>query len=413
MRFTDSHASSAVCTPSRYSVLTGRYNWRSRLKHGIVWPWDGSLIEEGRETVASLLKKQGYHTACLGKWHLGWDWPTLDGSHPNDTCPSASNGNSPERLAMGEQIDYAGRIGGGPVDRGFDTYFGVDVPNFPPYTWFENDRLTDIPTVEKPESMYGNPGKMVPGWDLEKMIPEFTRRAVDLVESQADADEPFFLYFPLTSPHSPIVPNEEFRGMSGAGNYGDFVCEVDWVVGQVYEALERTGQLDNTLLIFTSDNGPEGPTPDDLGAYERIRESGHYSMGELRGIKRDAWEGGHRTPFLACGPTSSPPGAFASSRCASWISWRRVPRSPARSSPTTPARTACRSCRCLRGEVDRPTRRDRDSPQLDGKFAVRRGKWVFIDAPAAARSPGAGLVPRAARQRAGRRSARPAVRPVQ
>ena len=383
MRFTDSHASSAVCTPSRYSVLTGRYNWRSRLKHGIVWQWDASLIEEGRETVASLLKKQGYHTACLGKWHLGWDWPTLDGSHPNDTLPFGVIGCYPDRTDFGENIDYAGRIGGGPVDRGFDTYFGVDVPNFPPYTWFENDRLTDIPTVEKPESMYGNAGKMVPNWDLEKMIPEFTRRAVDLVEARAKAGEPFFLYFPLTSPHSPIVPNKEFQGKSGAGNYGDFVCEVDWVVGQVYDALERTGQLDNTLLIFTSDNGPEGRTPDDLGAFERIRESDHYSMGELRGIKRDAWEGGHRTPFVACWPDVIPAGTVCEqpvclvdlmATCAEITGAELADDAGEDSVSMLPL---------LRGEVDRPTRRTVIHHSLSGKFAVRKGKWVFIDAPSA------------------------------
>lgn len=149
MRFTDAHAGSSVCTPSRYSILTGRYAWRSRLKEGIVWEWDAPLIEPDRTTVAGLLQTNGYRTTCLGKLHLGWDWPTLDGRHPNETLPfGVLDG---DRRGYGENIDYAGRIGGGPVDRGFDTYFGTDVPNFPPYTWFENDRLVEFPSAEKPD----------------------------------------------------------------------------------------------------------------------------------------------------------------------------------------------------------------------------------------------------------------------
>ena len=197
MRFTDAHAGSSVCTPSRYNILTGRYCWRSRLKQGIVWEWDAPLIDAEQKTVAHLLKEQGYHTACLGKWHLGWNWPLKNGQTPNDYVDFGER-QAEARYTLGEQIDYQGRITGGPVDRGFDTYFGVDVPNFPPYTWFENDRLTTAPTREKPDSLYGNPGLAVPDWELEAMIPEFTRRAVDLIEQQATTETPFFLYFPLT-----------------------------------------------------------------------------------------------------------------------------------------------------------------------------------------------------------------------
>ena len=262
MRFTDAHAGSSICTPSRYSVLTGRYAWRSRLKHGIVWEWDGPLIEPDRPTVASMLRGQGYRTACLGKWHLGWDWPTLDGTRPNETLSFGERELDGRRELGLTNIDYTKRIPGGPLDCGFDSYFGVDVPNFAPYTWFDDDRLTDAPTEEKPTTMYGNPGLAAAGWKLERMIPEFTRRAVELIEAQGavpegDEPAPYFLYFPLTSPHSPIVPNEEFHGRSGAGRYGDFVCEVDWVVGQIMDALERTGARDNTLLVFTATMAPK------------------------------------------------------------------------------------------------------------------------------------------------------------
>ena len=268
MRFTDAHAGSSVCTPSRYSIMTGGYCWRSRLKEGIVWQWDGALIEPDQKTVAQLLREQDYQTACIGKWHLGLDWKLQDGSQPSDHV-NFGEMMSDQRAEIGRQIDYTKRIGGGPVDRGFESYFGVDVPNFPPYTWFENDRVVEIPSVQKPDEQYGHPGASIPGWSLEKMVPEFTRRAVDYIESQSATEKPFFLYLPLTSPHSPVVPNEEFKGKSGIGNYGDFVCEVDWVVGQVDAALESSGLSDDTLVIFTSDNGPESRTHDEEGAYQR------------------------------------------------------------------------------------------------------------------------------------------------
>lgn len=382
MRFTDAHAASSLCTPSRYSILTGRYCWRSRLRSGIVWPWDASLIEETRPTVAGFLRERGYRTACFGKWHLGWDWPTLGGVAPNDEIPFAQMGpvQQAARHAFNERIDYASRIGGGPVDRGFDHYFGVDVPNFPPYAWFEDDRLTQTPTVEKPATMYGDPGRMVPGWSLEAMVPEFTRRAIEWIERCATNAEPFFVYLPLTSPHSPIVPNDAFLGRSGCGRYGDFVCEVDGVVGQVVEALERTGVRDETLVVFTSDNGPEDRTADDEGVYARARRSGHYSMGERRGIKRDAWEGGHRVPFVASWPGVVPEG----SRCDQAVCLSDLFATCAEliDAPLGEgaAEDSVSMLPLLRGATDRPTRRSVVHQSGSGKLALRRGRWVCIDA---------------------------------
>ncbi len=390
MRFTDAHAASAVCTPSRYNVLTGRYAWRSRLKEGIVWEWDGSLIEPDRQTVASLLRDNCYSTACIGKWHLGWDWPTVDGRHPNETLQFGRReyAGTYDRVGYGRHnIDFTGRIAGGPVDRGFGSYFGVDVPNFPPYTWFEGDRLVGQPIEEKPDSMYGNPGLMAPGWTLEGMIPEFTRRAVELINSQAKNENPFFLYFPLTSPHSPIVPNPRFKRMSDAGNYGDFVCEVDWVVGQVAGALEASGQRENTLIIFTSDNGPENRTPDDEGVYRRAHDRKHYSMGPLRGMKRDVWEGGHRVPFVASWPAAVPQGVECHqlvvlgdlmATCADLLDLTLASDAGEDSVSMLPL---------LRGEVDKPTRTYAIQHSMQGKFAVRKGNWVFIDTPGGGDNP--------------------------
>jgi arylsulfatase A len=386
MRFTDAHAGSSVCTPSRYSVLTGRYSWRSRLKSGIVWEWDGSLIEPDRLTVAGMLKAEGYRTACFGKWHLGWDWTTKDGSHPNDTL-SFGVREKDERYAFGlENIDYTAPIKGGPVDRGFDAYFGVDVPNFAPYTWFRDDRLTEQPTEEKPPQMYGNPGKACPEWVLEKMIPEFTRRVVEYIEeaaasAQAGGGAPYFLYYPLTSPHSPIVPNDRFKGMSAIGNYGDFVCEVDWVVGQVMDALDRTGTRENTLLIFTSDNGPENRTSDDLGVYERARITGHYSMGDLRGIKRDAWEGGHRVPFTASWPAVVPQGTVCDQLIGLGDLMATCAEITGADLPDDGAEDSVSTLPLLRGEIDTPVREFAIHHSMRGKFAVRKGDWVYIDDP--------------------------------
>jgi len=382
MRFTNAHAGTSVCTPSRYNILTGRYTWRSHLKNGIVWEWDGALIEPERMTVASLLRDHGYTTKCIGKWHLGLDWTTRDGSHPNETLPFGE-GEGRRRQEFEKNIDWEGRIGGGPVDRGFDSYFGVDVPNFPPYTWFEDDHLVAIPTEDKPDEMYGHPGKMLAGWSLEAMVPEFTRRATEFIDSrgnQPEADNPFFLYFPLTSPHSPIVPNKEFQGKSGIGAYGDFICEIDWVVGEIMAALDRQGITENTLLIFTSDNGPERRTPDDEGVYERARRKGHRSAGEWRGIKRDAWEGGHREPFIASWPAVIPAGAECDqlvglgdfmATCADIIGAEL---------PENAGEDSVSMLPLLKGETGRPTRDCLVHHSADGKFAIRQGDWVFIDA---------------------------------
>ena len=380
MRFTDAHAGSSVCTPSRYNILTGRYCWRSHLKQGIVWTWDAPLIDSDQKTVAHLLLEQGYHTACLGKWHLGWNWPMKNGRHPNDYVDFGVSERE-KRYELGKQIDYDSRIEGGPIDRGFNTYFGVDVPNFPPYTWFENDQLTEVPTVEKPNDIYGNRGLAVPDWILEDMIPEFTRRAVELIESQAANENPFFLYFPLTSPHSPIVPNEEFKGMSGASNYGDFVCEVDWVVGKICDALERTGAADNTLLIFTSDNGPEGRTQDDIGAYSRVCQHEHYSMWNLRGMKRDVWEGGHRVPFIVRWPKVTPANIVCDQLITLGDFMATCAQIMGAELNANEAEDSVSILPLLQGKTGSPVRDFAVHHSCNGKFAIRKGDWVLIDSP--------------------------------
>lgn len=372
MRFTDAHAASSVCTPSRYALLTGRYAWRTRLKSGVLWPWDPALIEPDRLTVAELLRCNGYRTACIGKWHLGWNWATRDGAPANQGVGYGVY-DAARRHALGRNIDYTQPIRGGPVDCGFDYYFGEDVPNFPPYTWFEQDRLLAQPTEEKPDSMFGLPGVMAPGWSLEAVMPELTRRAVRYIEDAGSA--PFFLYFALTAPHEPIVPTREFQGKSGAGAYGDYVCETDACVGEVMAALERTGRAENTLLIFTSDNGPEAT------AYERIRQYDHWSMAGWRGLKRDTWEGGHRVPCLARWPGVTPAGSVCDrlvglndlmATCSDLLGVSLPPGAGEDSVSLWPL---------LQGRPDAPGRSFAVYHSGRGRFALRKGDWVFIDAP--------------------------------
>jgi len=370
IRFTDSHAPDAVCTPTRYGLLTGRYAFRSRLKAGVLAPWGEPLIEAGRLTLPALLRERGYATACIGKWHLGWDWPTQDGQPP-----ASKDG-------LGN-IDFTKPIANGPTTRGFDLYFGVDLPNFPPYCFIEGDRTVGLPTVAAPMQKGGcnRPGPMLPGWNLTNILPEITRHAVRYVEEAARTNRPFFLYFPLTAPHYPVVPAGEFNGRSQAGDYGDFVAQVDGTVGEVLSALARTGLAANTLVVFTSDNGPEC-VEIDPGAYARIRRYDHWSMDGLRGVKRDTWEGGHRVPFLARWPGRIPRGASSAetichvdvlATCAAILGAKLPPGAGEDSCNILPA--------LLGKQSKRPIREATVLHGGSGSFALRQGDWVLIDSP--------------------------------
>jgi arylsulfatase A-like enzyme len=384
VRFTDAHAPTAVCTPTRYAVLTGRYCWRSWLKRGVLGPYGKPVIEAGRLTVPAMLKSVGYTTACIGKWHLGWEWPTTD-SKP--AAPAGKKGTVPEEGAAKKQvaanIDFTKPIAGGPTTRGFDTYFGTDVPNYPPYCFIENDRTLGIPTIPKPSTMFGNPGLMLEGWDLVQILPTLTKKAVAYVEAAAKTpDKPFFLYFPLTSPHTPIVPALEFKGKSGAGDFGDWVHQTDWTVGQVLDAIDRSGLAENTLVIFASDNGPEVAREVGVGAYERIQKYGHASMGDLRGVKRDAWEGGHRVPFLARWPGKIKPGTTSSEIICHVDFMATLAALLGIRLPDDAGEDSYNILPALLGEkLEKPIREATVHHSCNGKFAIRQGDWVFIDAP--------------------------------
>lgn len=302
MRFTDAHSSSGICSPSRWALLTGTYHWRRQ--HGIVNSFGPPFFRDEDYTLPQMLKEQGYTTACIGKWHLGFDWV-----FHREPQGRVEQWGRVREYYLPEDVVLEGPIAGGPLDRGFDYYFGDGTINFPPYAWMENDRLVDIPTAVvdpnniRHETKEGNwefrPGPQMEDWDPYEVLPTLTERAVEWVHEQS-ADQPFFFYFPLPSPHAPIIPNEEFVGKSQAGGYGDFMVQTDWVAGQVLQALEDKGLAENTLVIFTSDNGPE------RYAFPRVETYGHISQGELRGLKRDVWEGGHRVPFIIKWPGHVP-----------------------------------------------------------------------------------------------------------
>jgi arylsulfatase A len=305
MRFTDGHSSSGVCSPSRYTILTGRYHWRSRLQNGIVGLWGEPLIPQERMTIGSLAKEKGYKTACIGKWHLGWDWKI-----PQDKMKYFKSTGyrgkkdlkaTDEHKAAWKEV-FSNPIKGGPTAVGFDEYFGTDVPNWPPYCFIDGERTVGIPSeFGAPELFRKNQasqqGPALKGWKLEPILPAVGERASRFIKREAKTPEPFLVYIPFTSPHTPLAVNEEWKGKSGVGLYGDFVMETDSVIGQVLQALDDNGVAGNTLVVFTSDNG----CAPYIGVTD-MEAKGHYPSGPLRGYKADAWDGGHRVPFIVRWP---------------------------------------------------------------------------------------------------------------
>ncbi len=305
MRFTDGHSSSGVCSPSRYALLTGRYHWRTRLQAGIVTLWQGPLIAPDRLTIAGLAKQHGYRTACIGKWHLGENWaiaPEKRKYFENARGAAKSPATAEHRAAWAETFSQP--IADGPTTRGFDEYFGTDVPNWPPYAFIENDRVQGIPTEFPPDELFTRKnllslrGPALKDWKLEAILPALRDRAVDFIARQAQAKQPFLLYLPLTTPHTPLAVNAEWQGKSGLGQpVADLIMETDAAVGRVLRALEENGVAQDTLVLFSSDNGFAS-----YAGAPQLEAQGHFPSGPLRGYKTSAWEGGHRVPFLVRWP---------------------------------------------------------------------------------------------------------------
>jgi arylsulfatase A len=394
MRFTDGHSSSGVCSPSRYTLLTGRYHWRTRLQKGIVGVFGEPLIAPDRMTIGSLAKQQGYSTACIGKWHLGWDWPIskqqrpllTPRAQPQDEVGRAERKSvAREATPTQEQTElwrevFSKPIAGGPTTRGFDFYFGTDVPNWPPYCFIENNRTLGIPEEFLPPKLLGNnqastQGPALKDWKLEAILPALGDRTVRFIGEAVEKAEPFLVYMPLTSPHTPLAVNGEWKHKSSLNLFADFVMETDAVVGRVLDALEKSGAAKNTLVIFTSDNG--------CAPYAGVKDleaKGHYPSGPLRGYKADAWEGGHRVPFIVRWPGVVTPGT----ECGQLVAQADILRTLAElwnvALPDGAGEDSFSLMPLLKGD-DKPVRTNAVSASVGGTPAVRSGFWKYIPAP--------------------------------
>ncbi len=347
MTFTDAHSGSSVCTPTRYGLLTGRYAWRTRLQAGVL---DGGndepLIAADRLTVAGLLKAQDYTTACIGKWHLGFQ------------SKSATTKNDKKKGMGRAGLPVGAEIIGGPMTRGFDLFWGCSNARTMS-ALIEGDRV--IETIEP-----------------ITMLPRLGKHAVSYVqEHAADAKEgkPFFLYLPLTSPHTPILPTPEWQGKSGLGAYGDFVMMTDAIVGDVLTALDQAGLAENTLVIFTADNGcsPQAGT-------DKLEKQGHFASEQLRGYKADIWDGGHRVPFFVRWPGKVKAGSQNAqlichtdfmATCAEILGMKL---------PDTAAEDSVSLLPALLGDAGTPARTVIHH-SINGRFAVREDRWKLCLCP--------------------------------
>ncbi len=350
MTFIDAHSASAVCTPTRYGVLTGRYPWRTRLQGGVLTGDAEPLIAADRLTVPALLKKSGYHSACVGKWHLGFRYDRSGGA-----AKDASDAAAKKKKVAGPPVGT--KIIGGPTTRGFDTFFGFHHAR-DMHQLYRDDRL--IEHIEPIE-----------------MLPRLTRRAVEYIGERAEAAKrtgndrtPFFLYLPLSAPHTPIVPTDDWKGKSGLNEYADFVMQVDATVGAVLGELDRQALTDSTLVIFTSDNGCSP-----AAKIEALQAKGHYPSADLRGHKADIWDGGHRIPFFARWPGRINPGTTSKqiiclndlmATCADMLGDKLPANAGEDSVSILPA---------LLGRDDSPLREAVVHASISGRFAIRQANW--------------------------------------
>ncbi|MCZ6772833.1 MAG: arylsulfatase [Proteobacteria bacterium] len=337
MIFTDAHSGSSVCTPTRYGLMTGRYSWRTKLQRGVVTGFAPSLIARGRPTVASFLKGQGYHTAIVGKWHL--DFLYLD-PQTGEAYKQKEHKTPP----------VGAKIPDGPIHRGFDYYHG-----------FHHAR--NMKAVIEDD-------KVIAHDDVINMLPRLTRKSVAYIESRAGKRQPFFLYVPLGSPHTPIVPSAAWQGKSPLGSYGDFVMETDAVVTAISDALEKIGQTDNTLLIFTSDNGCSK-----AAGIENLRKKGHLVSAHLRGSKAYIWDGGHRNPFIARWPGKIQPGSTSDQLVCLTDLFATVSDITGKPLPAGAAEDSVSYFPALGGKSIVSTRHGVIHHSISGHFAYRQGKW--------------------------------------
>lgn len=356
LRFTDVHSPSAVCTPTRYGLLTGRYAWRTSLKSGVLWGYSPCLIEQRRSTLASMLKRAGYNTSGIGKWHLG--------------------------LGVNEETDYSQPLEPGPGAFGFDYYYGIPASlDMDPYLYFENDRVVEFPSEEiagsghrrEGGSGFWRGGSIAPGFRHQEVLQTITDRAVARLREMSLEREPFFLYFALTAPHTPWLPLEKFQGRSGAGYYGDFCVQVDDCVGQVLQAVDEYAGGEDTLVIFTSDNGAHWPVSD-------IEEYDHHANLGYRGQKADIFEGGHRVPFLTWWPKKIEPGESCGEMICLTDLYATLASLVGQRLGEDEAEDSFNFFPLLEGELfETPIRESIVHHSLQGLFSLRKGHWKLVD----------------------------------
>ena len=374
MRFTDAHTTSAVCTPTRYGILTGRYNWRSRLKRGVLFnATDKALMDPKRLNLPNFLQKAGYHTACIGKWHLGADF---------ERAPKNAN---PDKSKRGPswQVDYSKPFKNGPVDVGFDeAFFILSSLDMAPYLYLRNNQAISLPTVNKgfPHNEYNKYqriGAAAADFEASDCLADWASESRDFIKRRAEdkKKKPFFLYLPLTSPHTPITPGEKFKGKYPQYSwYADFMAETDWVVDQVLEQLEESGLDDNTMVIFTSDNG--------FAPYVKIPkmiDAGYRPSGSFRGAKATIYEGGHRVPFLVRWPGKVKAGSVNPTTICTTDFFATFADLLGKEDeiPDHAAEDSFSFLPCLKGAKE-PIRPFTIHHSISGVFAIRKGDWKLI-----------------------------------
>jgi len=363
VHFTDAHSNSSVCTPTRYGIITGRYAWRSPLKKGVLHGYKPALIEDNRPTIASYLKSNGYTTACIGKWHIGLGMQPKDG----ETTVIAKDGVS--------NVDFSKPIKD-PSNLGFDYSYTMPASlDIPPYVYIENGKTVELPTEytkgkNEGRGVMWRPGEKAPNFVFEEVLDHFTKKSVAFISEQQNIDKPFFLYFPLTAPHKPWLPVGKALGKSKAGLYGDYVTMVDDAVGAVVDALEKSGQLENTLIIVTSDNGSNWTERDQ----EKYPHRANYIY---KGRKADIYDGGHRVPYIAQWPGVIPAGLESNQLMCTTDLFATLSGILNQPNVQEGAEDSYNLWPAYVSDIKTPIREAVVHHSIYGMFSIRKGKWKY------------------------------------